>query len=448
MRTLSLLLLIGLPAFAQQHFTGLNATGRTGLVQAGINPAELANLGSRYEVQLFSVSANAANNKIGFSDLFEGGNLGDKLFRGNEAADLRFDGEIYGPGFAFQTGKWTFAVISKASAKLDLVDVDVNIGDAVTSAGLDALITGSTTINTASNQRLNGTTWGEIGLAAAHNFYDDELHRFSAGITFKLLFPGSYANFGANRFTGTITNDLGDVELTNAQANLNIAYSGNLGDDFTRFGDYTSSLFGRLGGAAADLGVNYRMADESDPKKHRINAGLAIRNLGGMKLRSANNSDTNYLLLVQGNESLDLNQFQNVEGLDEIEDVLLASGYLDRTENTKKDFKVRLPSVFSAYADVRIVPRFYTSVYLQQKLNPDDANDQITYQNIITVTPRFALDDFEVWSSWSSHEISGISGGIGLRAYGFYIGSGSIITNLLSDNNQADAFIGYGFRLD
>lgn len=448
MRTLGLFLLFVFPVYAQQHSAGVATSQRVGMIHAGTNPAELANLSSKYEVQLFSVSANANDNKIGFSDLFGNESFENLIFRGSEAVDLRFDGEIYGPGFAYKTGDWAFALTSKAYAKLDLVDVDVNIGDALTTATINALITGSTVIDNNFNQRLNGTAWGEIGFGTAYTFFDDDTHKFSGGATFKLLFPGSYANFGADRFSGTINNNLGDVSLTDAQANLNIAYSGNLGQEFTRFGDYTGSLFGRLGGVAADFGVNYRFTDESNPSKYRVNAGLSLRNLGSMKFKSANNSDTDYVLSVQGVEALDLNQFQNVESLEEIEDLLLASGYLNRTENTKTDFKVKLPTVFSAYADVGIIPGFYASIYVQQKLNEDDANDQITYQNAISVTPRFALENIEVWSSWTSNEISGISGGVGFRAYGFYLGSGSIITNLLSDNKQADAFIGYSFGLD
>lgn len=450
MKTLALALfsLFGISVCAQQHFAGMNTSQRTGMIHAGVNPAELANLGSKYEIQVFSVSANATNNKIGFSDLFGNDSFEDLVFRGTEAVDLRFDGEIYGPGFAYKMDKWTFALTSKAYAKLDLVDVDVRIGDAVSTATLNAIINGSTTIDNNYNQRLNGTTWGEIGLSAARNFYDDGTHKFSGGLTFKLLFPGSYANLGADRFSGTINNNLGNVTLTDASADLNIAYSGNLGEEFTQFSDYTGSLFGSLGGVAADLGVNYRLSDVGQPNKYRINAGLSVRNIGSMKYKSTNNSSTNYVLSIQGAESLNLNQFQNVESLEETENILLQSGYLDRATNTKTDFKVKLPTVFSAYADVKIVPKFYASVYWQQKLNPDDANDQITYQNVIAITPRFALDNFEVWSSWSNNEISGISGGIGVRAYGFYLGSGSIITNLTSDNKQADAFIGYGFGLD
>ena len=104
--------------------------------------------------------------------------------------------------------------------------------------------------------------------------------------------------------------------------------------------------------------------------------------------------------------------------------------------------------MFSAYADVKIIPKFYVALYTKQKLNDEEKNDQITTQNMISLTPRFVLRNFELWSPWASNEISGISGGLGLRAAGFFIGSGSVFTAWLGDAKQADFYLGYtfGFR--
>lgn len=429
---------------AQQQFSGISTSQRVGLLNAGINPAELANTTSKYEIHGFSASINASNNKIGFSDLVNGSDLSELIFQGSDAVNLRFDAEINGPGIAYKMNKWTFGFTTKAYAKLDLVDVDVHIGDAVTNSALNS-IAGSTTISNNYNQRLNGTTWGEIGLSAARNLFEDEHHKFSVGATFKLLFPGSYANLGANQFNGTINNNLGNVTLTNAQANLNIAYSGNLGNNFTSFSDYSESLFGGLNGFGADIGLNYQMKD-SDNEHYKINTGLAIRNMGSMTFRDADNSSTNYLLSIQGLESLNLNQFEGVNSLQEIETILLNSGYL-QSEVKTKNFKVKLPTLFSAYADIKIIPTFYVTLYGQQKMNKDDQNDQITNQNSISLTPRYSLKNYEVWSTWASNEISGTTGGLGFRIYGFFVGSGSVVTALISDTKQADVYIGYSFGL-
>lgn len=432
--------LLFLNVSAQDHFSGINTSRRVGILNAGINPAELSNLDSKYEVNVFSISVNAANNKVGFDDLINSDNLEDLIFTGDEPVNMRVDAELYGPGFAMKMDKWAFGFTTKAYAKLNLVDVDSKLGEAINTGTLGSVIGGSTTISNNENQRLNGTTWGEVGFSAARNLFENEKHKFNAGATLKLLFPGSYANFGADKFQGTINTSIAGAYLNDTQANLNIAYSGNLADSFTNFDNYSESLFGKLNGFAVDFGVNYQWKDIDN---YKVNAGLSIRNIGGMTFKDRNNSSANYLLDIPANESgINLNQFQNVNSLQEVETILQNSGYLTTTKSNN-DFKVKLPTVFSAYADIKVVSRFFVSIYTQQKVGDDNKDDQVTTQNVFSVTPRFSLKNYEVYSSWASNEISGTTGGFGFRIYGFYLGSSSILTALTSDTKQADLYIGY-----
>ncbi|MBF6607350.1 MAG: hypothetical protein ITG00_01270 [Flavobacterium sp.] len=427
---------------AQNHFAGVNTTQRVSSINAAVNPAELTNIGSKYEVQLFATSVKFANNKVGINDINSDIDFEELIFRGDEDVNMRFDAVLVGPGVAFRMDEWTFGLSTRAYAKFDLVDVDANIGDAISNNGLN--IIGSTIIESGNNQRISGTSWGEVGISGARVFLDNEKHKFSGGVTFKVLFPGSYTNLGADSFTGTINNTLGDVTLTDTQANLNIAYSGNLGENFTDTSDYTSSLFGKPNGFAADFGINYQLKSTAGDK-YRVNAGLSVRNLGGMTFSDNNNSSTDYQLTIQGGESLNMNVFSDVNSLQEVEQILLDSGFLDKTEKTSTDFKVKLPTVLSAYADVRVVSRFYVTLFTQQKLREDSGNDQITSQNFFSLTPRYTTNNFEIWSPWSTNEISGLAGGLGLRFYGFYLGSGSIITSLAANAKEADVFLGYSF---
>ena len=431
---------------AQQHFAGMNTSSRGGLVNGMLNPAELANFTAKYDVIIIAPSVIASNNKIGFSELVGGDQLEEKLFSGDETVNLHIDSEILGPGFAFGYNKWTFAFSTKASIRFDLVDVDPNIGDAIVNGGLNSLVN-STTLNNDYNQRMNGTSWGEIGLSVARNLYDDGTHRIGAGATLKILFPGSYANFGANNFSGTINYLAGDVRLTDATANLNIAYSGNLGEGFDEAGDYMKSLFGKPNGFAADFGINYQLHDE-EPGKYRINAGVAIRNLGSMTFSDSNNASTNYALEIPETDSLNLNQFEDVSSLAEVEQILLESGFLDKTDNNSTDFKVSLPTSFVAYPDVKIIPTIYATIFTQRRLKENDGNTQITLENVTSVTPRFLIKNVELYAPLSFNEISGFSAGAGFRAYGLSIGSSSIITALAGDSKQADLYVGLTFRVE
>lgn len=429
-------------SFAQDHFAGINTSSRVGILNANNNPAELANLSKKIEINIYGLSFNVANNKIGYSDLTSDTNLEDKLFEGTDPVNFRFDGVIIGPSVALRWKKWGFGLTTKANAKFDLVDIDTNLGNAILNSASSVI--GTSTISNNYNQRMNGTSWGEVGLSAARTVFENDTHRFNAGLALKFLFPGSYSNFGMDKFQGTINTGLGGAYLSNTTATLNIAYSGNLADSFTNFDDYTKSIFGSLNGAAFDIGFNYQWKDGD--KKYRINSGFAIRNIGSMNFKDNNNSSTTYQLNIPqatlAEPGLDLSQFENVGNLQEVETILINEGYLNTIPN-KKDFTAKLPTLISLYADIKIVPKIYVTLYTQQKLNSDNNNNQIASQNVTSITPRFSLGFFEAYSNWSHNEVSGVNGGIGFRLYGFYIGSSSVITALINDSKQGDLYTGF-----
>lgn len=195
------LFLISFNGYSQDHFSGITTSKRVGILNVGMNPSELANLSSRYEVQLFSSSLNISNNKISFGDIVNGNNLENLIFEGSEPVNFNIDSEFLGPAFAIKLLKWGFGVSSKGYIKANIVDVDPNLGSALTSNLINA-IGGSSVISSANNQRMNATTWGEIGFSVAHKIFENKKHKINGGVTFKLLFPGAYANIGLDRFSG------------------------------------------------------------------------------------------------------------------------------------------------------------------------------------------------------------------------------------------------------
>lgn len=443
-KSLLLVLLVSIAGYSQDHFSGITTSKRVGVLNIGLNPSELANLNNHFEVQLFSTSINASNNKIGFNDIINGNNLENILFKGTEPVNFNMDTEIIGPGFAIKLLNWGFAISSKGYIKGNIIDVDPNLGSALSNGVLSSVNNGTALISSNSNQRMNATTWGEIGFSAAHEIFENKKNKINAGVTFKLLFPGAYANVGLDNFQGRITNNLGNLVLTNATANLNIAYSGNLGNDFTNVSDYTSSVFGNLQGVATDIGFDYQLLGSN--KNYKLKVGASIKNIGSMTFKSESNYSTNYALSIQGNQSLNLNQFQNSNGVNDIETTLLNSGFLNKSpQNT--DFNVKLPTTFNLYTDIKIASKFSVTLFTQQKINSNSNNDQIMSQNIISITPRVSLGIFEAYLPLAKNEISGTTGGFGFRLGGFFLGSNSILTALTSDTKQADFYTGFRFGI-
>lgn len=438
----SLLLLVGLGAVAQDHFSGISTSSRVGILNGDLNPAEFAQMSRKFEVNIYGMSFNVANNKIGFSDLNSDTNLEDLIFTGTDPVNMRFDAKLIGPSFAMRIKKWGFGITTKANVKFDVVDVDPVFGNAIYNNELPQNLT---ILNRPNNQRLNGISYGEVGLSLARTLYDTEKHSFSAGVTLNLLFPGSYSNFGISNLNGTITQNATGSYLTTTQpANLNIAYSGNLADSFTNFSDYSKSIFGGFDGIAADIGVNYVWKDGA--KKYKFKGGLAVKNIGSMTFKDDNNYSTNYSLniqpTIQNPQGLDLNLFNNIDNLGDIEAILIQDGYLTQTP-VKREFKVNLPTLLTFYGDLKIVPKVYVTGYVQRKLKQDSDNDQVTALNVISITPRVNLGFFETYIPISNNDISGTNVGIGFRLGGFYLGSSSMVTALANDSKQADLYLGF-----
>jgi hypothetical protein len=79
-----------------------------------------------------------------------------------------------------------------------------------------------------------------------------------------------------------------------------------------------------------------------------------------MTFKDANNASNNYALNIPPSSTnglgLNLNEFQNVNSLEEAETILLNSGYLINKSN--QNIKVNLRT-FIAYVDVKVVPKFF-----------------------------------------------------------------------------------------
>jgi hypothetical protein len=69
--------------------------------------------------------------------------------------------------------EWSFAISSKAYAKLNFIDIDPKLGEAVNKGTLGSIV-GTSLLNNENNQRVNGTSWGEIGFSAARNLFEND----------------------------------------------------------------------------------------------------------------------------------------------------------------------------------------------------------------------------------------------------------------------------------
>lgn len=449
-------MLVAQLANAQEHFAGISTSKRVGIINLEVNPSELANLKNHFEIQLLSSSMNIANNKVGFNDLLDDTNAEDLILAGDKPINFTFHNQIIGPGVAVRLLKWRFAITSKANIKAGAINVDPILASYLTGSDVHQIPVGDFRDREfLSNQRFNGTVWGEVGFAVARKIWENEKSLLNAGLNLKILFPGSYANMGIGNFQGTISNDAssGDLLLTDAVADVNFAYSGSLSQSFSETKQYTRSIYGNMDGLAADIGVDYQIKKGNS---YKLKVGASIMNLGGMTFNDRANSSTNYKLSITGNQRLVLNYFDGVEDIVNIKQHLvdlaaLPAGDPDKIDFTEitsnKDFKINLPTTFNLYADVNLISKLNVTFFTQQRLNSNSSNNQITAQTIYSVTPRFGIGFFEAYVPISYNDFSGNNAGLGFRLGGFFMGSNSILTAMSADSKQIDLNFGFRFAI-
>jgi hypothetical protein len=290
------------------------------------------------------------------------------------------------------------------------------------------------------NQRVTLGGWSELDLMAAKELFRIGNQSLSVGSNLRLIFPALYANLGLSNFRGTIVEDDFNVRLTDAFGELNIAYSDPiLGDEF---GFERSSFRLRgIGGVALDLGASYTL--EREEGKSLLNAGISLRNIGGMSFRG-NPSNTTYTMNIPEGEYLRIDDFDG--DFEDIEQQLLSTGYFSILRDPNRT-RVNFPTMINAYAEFSPVNLFHVSLFIQQRLSNESLNNLITQQNMVVVTPRIVLGKFEIYSPWSHYQVAGINGGLGLQFGGFFVGSHSIVTGLIADTKQVDVHVGlsWGF---
>lgn len=450
MKKILLLGLLGIAfhhfSMAQQSFLGIQNGPRKGMISAQMNPAELTNLTKEVEVNLFSAYTGLSNNTLSFQDVLNADDLLNlALERANEPFNLRADIALLGPSAGFKVGKWAFGVGTQAYLKADVVDLDVTLGRALLGDfdGSSATISmgeNRIDLNYPNNQRFTVAGWGELDLMAAREIIRVGRQKLGAGLNVRLIFPAVYANMGLSDLRGTLVEDDFSIRLTDTFGELNVTYSHPYDTDEFGFGG-SGFMLGGLGGVALDFGANYTL--ERDNGKSLLNAGLSLKNIGGMSFRG-NQSNTTYSINIPEGEYFRIDDLHG--DFEEIEEELLNTGYFQIIRDPNRT-RVNFPTMINAYAEFSPTNLFHVSLFLQQRLSDETSNILVTHQNMVVITPRIVLGKFQIYSPWSHFQVAGINGGLGFQFGGFFVGSHSIITGLIADTRQADIHLGlsWGF---
>lgn len=430
-----------------QSYTGYFNDNYSGVQGVLFNPASIADSRFKTDINLFSGNAAVENDLYGvkFSEIFKKGYKIDTQAtvtkKDNNNGLANFD--IMGPSFMFNIApKHTLAVFTRARSITNANRISGYLVDQVKD-GLDE----------ANNFRINSgnpnsavNAWGELGVSYATVLYQNKQHFLKGGLTAKYLQGGTSGYVqGKDVNLAFIKNDI-NPDKGQLISNGEIKIGGS--QDWQNNSDYdfnsNSNGFGVDFGFVYEWRPNYekydlknaRPADNNfrDLNKYKLRFGLSVTDIGSINYKNSKIDTYN----ITGTVTPEM--IQNVDDIDELYD-LLDSRYTKTS--TTKGVKTNLPTAIHADVDWNMYNKFYLNLNGDLNMVSRNKLNSFGIADRVTLTPRYESRWFSFYMPVSYIEYSGVQVGSGLRTGVFFIGSGSLLTNLISKQSKgADFYIG------
>jgi outer membrane protein OmpA-like peptidoglycan-associated protein len=427
-----------------------NYSGVHGMLQ---NPASVA--GSKYKVNInfFSFGTSAGNNayelknekvkNFDFSDLNENQ---DYFKSGNsDKKNLWFNTEILGPSFMFTSGKKSgVGLYTRARTLIN----EFNLSDKTfryfgngNDGIYDQPIQESMLQFKAHAFAEAGLTYGRIIWSAPH-------HLLKMGVTGKYVVGLAAASFYSNKLAVNIAkNDI----INQLEGDVNVRYSKNLDGVDDDFEDVLDKLSDNRGWGL-DVGFSYEWRPESSgwlttdqtPYKLRLNASL--NDIGSVKYANSDHGNS-YSANATGKTTNDLDK-QDGESFDEYFTRLENQGILKSYAHADK-MKVKLPTTFRFDADYHIYKRLFINAgTIVNMINRDKNQTSAQYATTFTVTPRLEKKWFSIYTPLYYNTLNKkATWGAGMRLGPLFVGSGSILSNVLGKQNVSSADVHLGLTM-
>ncbi|MEZ7498942.1 DUF5723 family protein [Flavobacterium sp. Arc3] len=418
-----------------QSYLGYTHDNYAGVQGVLFNPASIVDSRFKTDINLFSSSSSVNNDAYGvsLSDVTKSGYDFDtqakKTFSNNNNAT--FNTDVMGPSFMFNIApKHSLAIFTRARAFVNVLNVNGQVVNDISADNHTSFPSA-----TLGSPNAVGNSWGELGISYAAVLLQRGQHFLKGGITAKYL--QGVANYHLQGNNVTVKYDDRGNPLLDTYTSTGTAVYGSSQDFAT---NDKIDIDSKSKGFGFDLGLVYEWRPDYDASstdsnnlrevnKYKIRFGVSVTDLGSMKY------DKGILNSYNLNKTITAANYQDASNFDEF----MKNNYARTTINgTVKSY---LPTALHADVDWNIHRKFYLN--LNGDFNVVDKNklSQNSIANSVSLTPRFESRWFSFYVPVTYMDYSKQAlVGVGLRTGVFFIGSGSAISNLISDNSRAIDF--------
>ena len=428
---------------AQDYFGYSNFEG---ISSALSNPANIAASRCKFNLNLVSTNFNIGTNmyelnneklfSFNFNGLKEGVDF-RKMDDGN-AKHFVANVDFMGPSLLFSINKKiSIGLTTRLRTMMNFDNLSNNTFSVLTNTNTN-LYDHDYTEN---NVSYNVHSFIDYGLVYAQQVMKNSKHDLKIGITLKTVKGVGGASVYINSLdainlknSDTISKVHGDVDV-NYSTNSQELVTGDMGAGFTQIGN--SSDAGSC--LATDIGVVYEYKNNKKyPYQWRI--GLSITDLALSSLTYKNGSQG-------GSYEINQNQTPNIltssvsqspaDSYEQYIHSLTSSSNKFLTVNGKgsaKDFTMSLPTALHLNADFHLVKSLYVNTYFLFNLVGSSQKTGTYYTSTYIVSHRFEKKWFCILTPLSINRYSEFNWGLGLKLGPLFLGSGSLISNLMKSN--------------
>ena len=303
--------------------------------------------------------------------------------------------------------------------------------------------------------RLNANAWSEYGFSLARVISDKGKHFFKAGATFKYLAGAANSYINIAGLNGTLNEDRTrqDNYLSNTTGRIATGFGG------VRISDFEPEQLTKMEstGFGTDLGFVYEFRPDHDDyrktdgsgwqrgrNKYKFKVALALLDLGKIKYEKDMQRSGAYNIDISGNERFYLSDLNDVD-IDDYKDFFDSKPQYFTADNSNSEstYNVSLPSTLQLDLDYHLHRGWYVSLASQVSLiNSANKPFNSSYYNGLTLTPRYEGKGIGLYVPISYSSLTHFNAGASLRLGPLFVGSGSLLTAMLSNSKQADVFIG------
>ena len=417
-----------------QSYIGYTHDNYSGIHGVTINPANIVDSPFKADINIASASVFGGSDYLGInvSDVINsnGGfdfDLDTEKFPKN-ANNFFLNADILGPSFMFNLNKKSsIAITTRVRAFLNIKNINGELYESLAD-GFDQ--TNDFDFNMAD---FNATihALGEIGVTYGRILIKNEKHLLKSGVTLKYFQGAGAGFFNAPTMSGQY----------NAAANT-LTTTGNLSYGLSQedFDENDIDYKNLTSGFGVDIGFAYQWNEKTQDvvndsirinyTKYKLKIGASITDIGSINYKEV--EITQYDL----NNTVDATIFD--EG--DIEQIL-KDNYDGVT--TQASAKIKLPAALHLFLDYKIRNKLFASLSSSFSLVANNAETSNSIINTVSIAPRLETKWFSIYSPVSFRQYGDLSWGAGFRFGPLMVGSGSVLTNLLSDSSKTtDVYVG------